>query len=128
MAETIEPNVSCITMVTKGFSDSRADQKTVEQTDQRHQSGGGSHGPGICGTELVLLKVNAKTEKPGGNPADYGYFPRGQVVDVGLEHYTISITGDAHKVRAILNLLKPFGIREIARTGSIAMFRENQAK
>jgi acetolactate synthase-1/3 small subunit len=77
--------------------------------------------------ELVLLKVNAKTENRAEILRITDIF-RGQVVDVGLEHYTISITGDAHKVRAILNLLKPFGIREIARTGSIAMFRENQAK
>jgi acetolactate synthase-1/3 small subunit len=46
------------------------------------------------------------------------------VVDVSQEHYTISITGDANKISAILCLLKPFGIREITRTGSIAMFRE----
>jgi acetolactate synthase-1/3 small subunit len=49
---------------------------------------------------------------------------RAQVVDVGQEHYTISITGDADKITAIFSLLKPFGIREITRTGSIAMFRE----
>jgi len=50
------------------------------------------------------------------------------VVDVGQEHFTLNITGDSDKITAILTLLKPFGIREIARTGCIAMFRENKSK
>jgi len=76
---------------------------------------------------LVRQKVNAKRETRAALLRVTDIF-RGQVVDVGLEHFTISITGDAEKITAILNLLEPFGIREIARTGSIAMFREYQSK
>jgi acetolactate synthase-1/3 small subunit len=43
---------------------------------------------------------------------------------VGLEHYTIEVTGSQGKLDAILNLLKPMGIKEIAKTGAIALFRE----
>ena len=49
---------------------------------------------------------------------------RGKIVDVGPEHYTIEVTGDEGKLEALLNLLKPIGIKEIARTGAIALFRE----
>jgi len=49
---------------------------------------------------------------------------RCKVVDVGLEHYTIEITGDEGKLTAIMSLLKPIGIKEIAKTGIIALYRE----
>jgi acetolactate synthase-1/3 small subunit len=49
---------------------------------------------------------------------------RCKVVDVSLDHYTIEVTGDEGKMKAILNLLKPIGIKEIAKTGIIALIRE----
>jgi acetolactate synthase-1/3 small subunit len=49
---------------------------------------------------------------------------RCKIVDVGPNHYTIEVTGDEGKLRALLNLLKPIGIKEIARTGMIALFRD----
>ncbi len=49
---------------------------------------------------------------------------RCKVVDVGQGHYTLEVTGDEDKMEAILNLLEPIGIKEIAKTGIIALFRE----
>ncbi|MGD9242732.1 MAG: acetolactate synthase small subunit, partial [Desulfobacterales bacterium] len=49
---------------------------------------------------------------------------RCKVVDVGLEHYIIEVTGDAGKIGALINLLKPIGIKKIARTGPLALKRE----
>ncbi len=46
------------------------------------------------------------------------------MVDIGKEHYTIEVTGDEGKLAAILSLMKPIGIKEIAKTGAIALFRE----
>jgi acetolactate synthase-1/3 small subunit len=127
VAETNEPQVSRITMVTDGDTlilEQIKKQlnkliniiKVLDLTDQD-----------FVERELVLVKVTAKTENRAEILRIVDIF-RGQVVDVGLEHYTLSITGDAEKVTAILNLLRPFGIREIARTGCIAMFRENKHK
>jgi acetolactate synthase-1/3 small subunit len=51
---------------------------------------------------------------------------RCKIVDVSPDHYTIEVTGDEGKLRALLNLLKPIGIKEIARTGMIALFRNSK--
>lgn len=49
---------------------------------------------------------------------------RCKVVDVGSDQYTIEVTGDQGKIEALLRLLKPIGIKEIARTGTLAMYRD----
>lgn len=48
---------------------------------------------------------------------------RAQIVDVGLSTMTVEVSGDSDKVQAIEDLLYPFGIREIVRTGTIAIDR-----
>ncbi len=51
---------------------------------------------------------------------------RGKVVDVSHDSYTIEVTGDSDKIDAILSLLEPLGIKELARTGKVAMIREKK--
>jgi acetolactate synthase-1/3 small subunit len=51
---------------------------------------------------------------------------RATVVDVGTEYYTLEVTGDEGKISAFLKLLKPLGIKEIARTGPVALAREKK--
>jgi acetolactate synthase-1/3 small subunit len=51
---------------------------------------------------------------------------RARVVDVGPKSYTLELTGDKDKITAFLELLRPMGIKEIARTGSVALAREIQ--
>jgi acetolactate synthase-1/3 small subunit len=46
---------------------------------------------------------------------------------VGPKTYTLEITGDEGKVRAMLELLRPLGIKEIVRTGKVAMPRGLQS-
>ena len=48
---------------------------------------------------------------------------RGKVVDVTSKSYTIEVTGTGDKIHAMINLLKPIGIREIIRTGRVAIQR-----
>ena len=73
--------------------------------------------------EMALIKVNAKNQHRAEILRIVDIF-RCKVVDVGLEHYTIEVTGSRGKLDALLKLLKPMGIKEIAKTGTIAMFRE----
>ena len=74
---------------------------------------------------MALIKVVAKPEHRAEILRTVDIF-RCKVVDVGPEHYTIEVTGDEDKLKAILNLLKPIGIKEIARTGMIALFRNSK--
>ncbi|MCP3874316.1 MAG: acetolactate synthase small subunit [Desulfobacteraceae bacterium] len=74
--------------------------------------------------QLALIKVNAKSDKKADILRIVDIF-RCKIVDVGLSHYTIEISGDSEKHNAIVSLLKPIGIIEIASTGSIALAREN---
>ena len=125
VAETVDPNVSRITMVTKG-SPSILEQiqkqlnkliNVIKVTDLT--------GKEYVQREMAMVKVTAKTEFRAEILRITDIF-RGQVVDVGQEHFTVMVTGDTEKINAILNLLKPFGIRETARTGSIALPREQK--
>ncbi len=73
--------------------------------------------------ELAMIKVTAKPENRAEILRIVDIF-RCKVVDVGAEHYTIEVTGDEGKLAAIRSLLRPMGIKEIARTGMIALFRD----
>jgi acetolactate synthase-1/3 small subunit len=70
---------------------------------------------------LIRVKANAQTRAEVLRIVDIF---RCKVVDVGAEQYTIEVTGDQGKIEALLRLLKPIGIKEIARTGTLAMYRE----
>ena len=48
---------------------------------------------------------------------------RGRVVDVSPKSYVVEITGNEEKVKAFLTLVRPLGIKELVRTGSVAMMR-----
>jgi acetolactate synthase-1/3 small subunit len=75
--------------------------------------------------EMALVKIRAKPEHRAEILRMVDIF-RSKVVDVGTEFYTIEVTGAEDKIEAFLGLLKPMGIKEIARTGAIALTREKQ--
>ena len=76
--------------------------------------------------EMVLVKVSA-TEKTREEILRITDIFRGKVIDVGTKTYTIEVTGDEKKVNALLALLKPLGIKEIVRTGRVAISRGSKA-
>jgi acetolactate synthase-1/3 small subunit len=47
-----------------------------------------------------------------------------KIVDTGIKHYIIEVTGRQEKIDALLGLLAPMGIKKLARTGMLALFRE----
>jgi acetolactate synthase-1/3 small subunit len=75
--------------------------------------------------EMVLLKVNAEDSKRAEILRIVDIF-RCKVVDVSPDEVTIEVTGDEGKISALVNLLSRFGIKEIARTGYVAMRRSMQ--
>ena len=49
---------------------------------------------------------------------------RGRVVDTGVSHYIIEVTGRQDKIDALIHLLEPMGIKKLARSGILALYRE----
>jgi acetolactate synthase-1/3 small subunit len=80
-------------------------------------------GPKAVKREMALICVRAKPEHRAEILRIVDIF-RCKVIDVGLEHYIIEVTGDEGKLTALLNLLKPIGIKKIARSGALALYRE----
>ncbi len=76
--------------------------------------------------EMVLIKVAPKQEHKAEVLRLTEIF-RGRVVDSSQKTYTIEVTGDEKKIEALINLLKPIGIKEFVRTGKVAMAREGTA-
>ncbi len=49
---------------------------------------------------------------------------RGRVVDTGTRHLILEVTGSADKIDALIKLLEPYGIKKLARSGALALYRE----
>ncbi|MBO6102858.1 MAG: acetolactate synthase small subunit, partial [Opitutales bacterium] len=72
--------------------------------------------------ELVLVKVKAG-QSTRANITEIVDLFRGKVVDVESESLIIECTGNPNKIKAFFNMLAPFGIIEMARTGNVALER-----
>ncbi|NEW07213.1 acetolactate synthase small subunit [Paenibacillus sp. SYP-B3998] len=72
--------------------------------------------------ELALIKVNAE---PTMRPEILGIVEtfRAAVVDIGPNSIIVQVVGDSDKIDAMVELLRPYGIRELSRTGATAMIR-----
>nr|WP_018753046.1 acetolactate synthase small subunit [Paenibacillus sanguinis] len=74
--------------------------------------------------ELALIKVKAE---PAERPEIMGVVEtfRAAVVDIGTASMIVQVVGDTEKIDAMIELLRPYGIRELSRTGVTAMIRGN---
>lgn len=123
VGETIDPEISRITIVTRG--DDRIIEQVTKQlrklvdvikvTDLTDMN--------FVDREMILVKINA-TEKTKAEILRINEIFRGKIVDVSPASYTFEITGDEGKIQAFIKLIKPFGVKEIARTGKVAIGRE----
>jgi len=73
--------------------------------------------------EMALIKVHTSNSRARSDVINYANIFRARVVDVSLESLIVEITGDSDKIDAFLELMKPFGVKEIARTGITALSR-----
>ena len=126
VAETLDPSVSRITLVTRG------DDRVVEQIEKQLNKlicvievTDFANSPHVE-REMALIKVKAD-EKTRAEVINIVDIFRGKIIDVGPSSYIIEMTGSEDKLRAMLDLLRPLGIIEIARTGRVAMHRGIQA-
>lgn len=75
--------------------------------------------------ELVLIKVSAKEEKRSEILRIAEIF-NAQIVDVSPKTYTLEAVGDEIKIRSLIELIRPIGIKELVRSGKVAIPREMQ--
>ncbi len=125
VAPTLEKGVSLMTIVTEG-DEQIIEQiikqlrklitviKVVDMNQVKHVE-----------REMMLVKVNAVEQNRAEILRIVDIF-RCKVVDVSPTEMTIEATGDSEKLQALLSLLQRFGIKEIARTGTVAMKRSMQ--
>ena len=122
VAETIDPEVSCLTLITEG------EKATIEQAiKQLHKlidviKVTDLNESDFVAREMVLLRVKADASSRAEVQRIIDIF-RGKVVDMNATSYTVEITGSASKIKAVIDILKPIGIKEIVRTGTVAMTR-----
>lgn len=122
VAETESPDVSRMTIVVRG------DEKILEQiTKQLNKLIDVIKVSDITvedhvERELALIKVSANRQTRVEIIQIVNIF-RCHIVDVSPETLVIEATGDEEKIKAIINLLRPYGIRELVRTGKAAITR-----
>jgi acetolactate synthase-1/3 small subunit len=127
VAETLDPGISCLTLVTRG------DNSIIEQiTKQLHKLIDVIKVTDISEKEyvereMVLIRIKAEAQTRAEVLRVIDIF-RGKVVDVSSRSYAVEVTGSASKIQALIDLLKPIGIKEIVRTGTIATARASNNK
>jgi acetolactate synthase-1/3 small subunit len=125
VAPTLERGVSLMTIVTEG------DEQIIEQIIKQLRKlitvikVVDMNFVKCVEREMVLLKVNAQDHSRAEILRIVDIF-RCKVVDVSSEELTLEATGDSGKIKALIDLLQRFGIKESARTGSVAMRRSMQ--
>ncbi len=126
VAETSDPNISRMTIVTIGDK-AKIEQITkqlnklvdvIKVVDLTEES--------FVDRELVLIKMNAESRVREEMLRIVELF-RARVVDVSSSTYTIEITGDEDKINSFLELLNPLGVKEVVRSGRIAIGRGNKS-
>jgi acetolactate synthase-1/3 small subunit len=121
---TLDPTASQMTIVTKG--DERIIEqilkqlnklidviKVVDLTEKTYLE-----------RETALIKIHTTRSEDRGEALRIIEIFRARVVDSSASTYTVEVTGTGDKIEAIINLLRPLGIKDIVRTGKIAIARE----
>jgi len=122
VGETVTPGISRMTITVEG------DEMVVEQVMKQLNKlinvlkvSNLSLEPAVM-RELMLIKVRAEPQTRGDIQQIVETF-RGKVVDVSLDSMIVEVTGNEDKLEAIKLLLQSYGIREIVRTGKLALLR-----
>jgi len=122
VAPTLEPNISRMTLVTRG------DDRILEQINKQLNKLISTikvvdfTGENYVERELALIKVTAEADQRAEALRIVDIF-RANVVDVTPKSYTVQITGAPAKIDGLIELLRPMGIKEIVRSGPIVMGR-----
>ncbi|MDD5454505.1 MAG: acetolactate synthase small subunit [Candidatus Ratteibacteria bacterium] len=128
VGETEDPKISRMTIVSEG--EENVLEQVVKQLrrliDVISVSDYTKKGLDYVDRELVLVKVEAASSAKRSEIIEVVDIFRAKIVDVSLKTLSIEITGTGDKIQAFLDLMHDFKIKEIVRTGKIAIVRENQ--
>ncbi len=122
VAETEDPTVSRMTIVARG--DERILEQIIKQLNKLVDAikvADVTSEPHVE-RELVLIKVSAQARSRSEIIQITDIF-RANIVDVSPEALIVAVTGEEGKITAIINMLRPYGIKEIARSGQVAISR-----
>jgi acetolactate synthase-1/3 small subunit len=125
VGETEDPAVSRMTIIVKG------DDKILEQVEKQLNKlvdvikVSDFKETQHVERDLALVKVKADKANRSEIMQIVDIF-RSKIIDVSHDSVIVEITGDEEKIQALLGLLRPFGIKEMCRTGIIAMGRGNK--
>lgn len=123
VAPTMDPSMSMMTLVTSG--DDRIIEQILKQLNKvidvikvvdLNESD-------FVARETALIKVHTRPDDRAEALRIADIF-RANVIDSSPTSYTIEVTGDFRKIQAVIQLLQPLGIKEIVRTGRVAIARE----
>jgi len=127
VAPTMDPSTSIMTIVTIG--DDRVIEQVTKQlnklidvikvSDVTERD--------CIDREMMLVRVSAEREKRDEILRIAEIF-KSRVVDVAMKSITLEVTGTDDKIDSVLRLLRPLGIRELVRTGKVAMLRAEPRK
>ncbi|BCA79847.1 acetolactate synthase small subunit [Desulfuromonas sp. AOP6] len=126
VAPTVDPSISRITLVTRG------DEQILEQINKQLNKLISTikvidfTGQEFVERELALIKVTAEEDTRAEVLRIADIF-RAKVIDVTARSYTIEVTGAPGKVDAILELLRPMGIKELVRSGPVVLGRGSKS-
>ena len=122
VGETEDPSVSRMTIVVKG------DENILEQVEKQLNKlidvikvSDYMEAPHLE-RDLALIKVNADKDDRSELLQITDIF-RAKIVDVAADSVIVEATGDSDKIAALIQMLEPFGIKEMCRTGIVAMAR-----
>jgi len=123
VGKTAEPGLSRITITTYG--DNRTLEQIIKQLNKLIEviKVREMKPEQTIRRQLALLKIHAPTEQDKSEIIQYTNIFRGHIIDVTPKTITIEITGNPDKINALMDLLKPYGIKETAKTGITAITR-----
>ena len=123
VAPTLDPSMSQMTIVTSG--DERIIEQIVKQLNKLIDviKVVDLNETEFVSRETAIIKVHTKDADRAEALRIVDIF-RANVIDSTPSTYTIEVSGDPKKIEAIINLLQPLGIKELVRTGRVAVARE----
>ncbi len=125
VGRTEEPDLSRMTIVVVG------DDRVVEQVRKQLEKiipvvkVQDFVGQPVVARDLMLISISAPAEK---RPEIFSVIEmfEGKVVDIGNKFVMVEVSGPEEKIEAFINVCKPYGIKSVARTGTIAMPRQSK--